>query len=165
MVLTVWIVFGLGLAIALPTMLTDEIFGRHHGGDVHTVRARTTLPPVSTSQQQSFFGGGGEAFIRPSTDDLGLDRDHSFRDGAQAQSEPDSDRDDAPEDDVLLVPANLDQIPPMAVGRLDDLRVVPIGQLAPVGLLVVLVDQVEDQTLRGPIIPATEKAQLGRPLI
>src|SRR5260370_32287187 len=27
-VLTVWIVFGLGLAIALPAMLTDEFFGR-----------------------------------------------------------------------------------------------------------------------------------------
>jgi len=53
----------------------------------------------------------------------------------------------------------------MALGRLDVLRVVPIGRLAPVGLLVVLVDQVEIQTLRGPIVPATQKARLGRPLI
>ena len=98
-------------------------------------------------------------------DKFGLKPDHPNRAYFTMHPKPERDRNDAPEDDVLLVPADLDQIPPLAVGGLDDLRVVPIGQLAPVGLLVVLVDQVEVQTLRGPIIPATEKAQLGRPLI
>jgi hypothetical protein len=94
--------------------------------------------------------------------------------GRQEQGpKTDCDFDDPPEDDVLLIAAQIDLIPSVAVGRVDQLRAVSIGHLTFVGLLVVPVDQVEVQTLRppiipwrrGPVIPPAEEARQWRLLI
>jgi hypothetical protein len=104
--------------------------------------------------------------IRPgplSPDDDSLQVINQPQGVAEVLRESERDLDDALEDNVLLVAANFDLIPPTAVGLLDAVGMIPVGQLS--DLIVVPVDEVEIQRLVPPIVPATQKARRVRLLI